>query len=246
MMISGAPRSSSRFSRLFRLMTRRYRSLRSEVAKRPPSSCTIGRSSGGMTGTDVEDHGPRVVDPPAVLVPAVEGGDDLQPLDGLLPALHRQRPAAVGGVDGISRSLISSSSRSISVDQAGDGLGPHAALEVVARSGSRSSRHSSSSSMILREWRSRNSSKARLTSSISASAALADGGDLLLHLALAGLDLGVLGPLDFSSSASSSSSALKRRSMSRSRCPLDLGRAPRPARPRGWAGPRGASPRRPR
>ncbi|CVM13888.1 Uncharacterised protein [Streptococcus pneumoniae] len=50
-MISGAPRSSSRFRRLLRLITRRYRSLRSEVAKRPPSSCTIGRSSGGITGT---------------------------------------------------------------------------------------------------------------------------------------------------------------------------------------------------
>ena len=50
-MISGAPRSSSRFSRLFRLITRRYRSLRSDVANRPPSSCTIGRRSGGITGT---------------------------------------------------------------------------------------------------------------------------------------------------------------------------------------------------
>ena len=50
-MISGAPRSRRRLRRLFRLMTRRYRSLRSEVAKRPPSSWTIGRSSGGITGT---------------------------------------------------------------------------------------------------------------------------------------------------------------------------------------------------
>ncbi len=50
-MISGAPRSISRFNRLLRLITRRYRSLRSEVANRPPSSCTIGRSSGGITGT---------------------------------------------------------------------------------------------------------------------------------------------------------------------------------------------------
>ena len=49
-MISGAPRSSSRLSRLFRLMTRRYRSFRSEVANRPPSSWTIGRRSGGITG----------------------------------------------------------------------------------------------------------------------------------------------------------------------------------------------------
>ena len=52
-MISGAPSSSKRFSRLLRLMTRRYRSLRSLVAKRPPSSCTIGRKSGGRTGSIV-------------------------------------------------------------------------------------------------------------------------------------------------------------------------------------------------
>jgi hypothetical protein len=39
--------------RLLRLMTRRYRSLRSEVAKRPPSSGTSGRSSGGSTGSTV-------------------------------------------------------------------------------------------------------------------------------------------------------------------------------------------------
>src|SRR3974377_1871261 len=49
-MIAGAPRSSSLFSRLFRLMTRRYRSLRSLVANRPPSSWTMGRRSGGITG----------------------------------------------------------------------------------------------------------------------------------------------------------------------------------------------------
>src|SRR6185312_16170091 len=39
--------------RLLRLMTRRYRSLRSDVAKRPPSSGTSGRRSGGITGTIV-------------------------------------------------------------------------------------------------------------------------------------------------------------------------------------------------
>ena len=50
-MISGAPSSSSLFRRLLRLMIRRYRSFRSDVAKRPPSSCTIGRRSGGITGT---------------------------------------------------------------------------------------------------------------------------------------------------------------------------------------------------
>ena len=49
-MISGAFSSSSRARRLLRLMTRRYRSFRSEVAKRPPSSGTSGRRSGGSTG----------------------------------------------------------------------------------------------------------------------------------------------------------------------------------------------------
>ena len=50
-MMSGAVRSSRRFRRLLRLMTRRYRSFRSEVAKRPPSSGTSGRRSGGSTGS---------------------------------------------------------------------------------------------------------------------------------------------------------------------------------------------------
>ena len=49
-MMSGARSSSKRFRRLFLLITRRYRSLRSEVAKRPPSSGTSGRRSGGSTG----------------------------------------------------------------------------------------------------------------------------------------------------------------------------------------------------
>ncbi|CFN65785.1 Uncharacterised protein [Bordetella pertussis] len=50
-MISGAFSSSRRLRRLLRLMTRRYRSFRSEVAKRPPSSGTSGRRSGGNTGS---------------------------------------------------------------------------------------------------------------------------------------------------------------------------------------------------
>src|SRR3546814_1482881 len=52
-MMSGALSSSRRRRRLLRLMTRRYRSLRSEVAKRPPSSGTSGRRSGGSTGSTV-------------------------------------------------------------------------------------------------------------------------------------------------------------------------------------------------
>ena len=51
MMISGAFSPNSRFKRLLRLITRRYRSFRSEVANRPPSNCTMGRNSGGITGT---------------------------------------------------------------------------------------------------------------------------------------------------------------------------------------------------
>ena len=38
------------FKRLLRLMIRRYKSFKSDAAKRPPSSGTSGRKSGGMTG----------------------------------------------------------------------------------------------------------------------------------------------------------------------------------------------------
>src|SRR5690625_6724829 len=50
-MIPGAPRSNKRFKRLLRLITRRYKSFKSDVAKRPPSSWTIGLISGGITGS---------------------------------------------------------------------------------------------------------------------------------------------------------------------------------------------------
>jgi hypothetical protein len=49
--ISGARSSIRRFKRLLRLITRRYRSFKSDVAKRPPSKGTNGRNSGGRTGT---------------------------------------------------------------------------------------------------------------------------------------------------------------------------------------------------
>ena len=52
-MMSGALSSNKRFKRLLRLMTRRYKSFKSEVAKRPPSSGTNGRKSGGNTGKTV-------------------------------------------------------------------------------------------------------------------------------------------------------------------------------------------------
>src|SRR5690606_40010743 len=50
--MSGAFSSIRRFRRLLRLITRRYRSFRSEVAKRPPSSGTSGRRSGGSTRSE--------------------------------------------------------------------------------------------------------------------------------------------------------------------------------------------------
>ena len=51
--MSGATKSNKRFKRLLRLITRRYKSFRSDVAKRPPSSGTNGRKSGGSTGNTV-------------------------------------------------------------------------------------------------------------------------------------------------------------------------------------------------
>ena len=49
-MMSGACSSINLFKRLLRLITRRYKSFKSEVAKRPPSNGTKGRNSGGITG----------------------------------------------------------------------------------------------------------------------------------------------------------------------------------------------------
>ena len=53
-MMSGADRSSRRFRRLFLLITRRYRSFKSDVANLPPSSGTSGRRSGGNTGNTLK------------------------------------------------------------------------------------------------------------------------------------------------------------------------------------------------
>ena len=47
---SGACNSISFFKRLLRLITRRYKSFKSDVANRPPSRGTSGRNSGGSTG----------------------------------------------------------------------------------------------------------------------------------------------------------------------------------------------------
>ena len=169
----------------------------------------------------VEDHGPRVVDPPAVLVAAVEGGDDLQPLDGLLAALGRQRAAAVGGVDHLAE-LDLLLVEVDPVDEPGDGLGAHAALEVVAVADPQLAPQQ----LVLDDLAGVQVAElveGPLGQVDLGSGPLADGGDLLLDRALAGLDLGVLAPRPSPARASSSSSALNRRSMSRSPLLLDLG-----------------------
>ena len=53
-MISGALSACNFFNLLFLLITRRYKSLRSLVAKRPPSNCTNGLKSGGITGSTLK------------------------------------------------------------------------------------------------------------------------------------------------------------------------------------------------
>ena len=86
--MSGALSCMRRLRRLLRLMTRRYRSLRSEVAKRPPSSWTMGRISGGMTGsTSMIIHSGR-------LPLLAECLDDLQALDDLRASSGRWPPPA--------------------------------------------------------------------------------------------------------------------------------------------------------
>ena len=81
---------------------------------------------------DVEDHRLRVVETTTVVVATVEAGDDLEPLDRLLAALRRQRLASrlarVDGVAELDLLLVEVDA----VDQALDGVGAGAPLEVVA------------------------------------------------------------------------------------------------------------------
>ena len=58
-----------------------------DVAKRPPSSCTIGRSSGGITGNRVEHHAPGSLPSRST---TVERGNNLEALERLLFALCRR------------------------------------------------------------------------------------------------------------------------------------------------------------
>src|SRR6266536_3152194 len=74
-MISGAPRSSSRFSRLLRLMTRRYRSFRSLVG-RDHRDAAQHHAERRVAPADDGRHHPQPLDGELLLLP-LGGGDDL-------------------------------------------------------------------------------------------------------------------------------------------------------------------------
>ena len=103
------------------------------MAKRPPSSCTIGRSSGGITGTTSRIIAlGSFVRRPLFGVATVEAGDDLQALDRLLAALGAERLAAgLARVDRLAQ-LDLLLVEVDAVDQLLDRVGAGATLEVVA------------------------------------------------------------------------------------------------------------------
>ena len=104
--MSGALRSNSLLRRLFLLITRRYRSFKSEVAKRPPSRGTNGLKSGGSTGNTV-----RIIH--SVLLPeAINASNNLSLLVNFLSFVSEE-------VLGISSRISSAScSRSKSLNNA--------------------------------------------------------------------------------------------------------------------------------
>ena len=141
----------------------------------------------------LEDHGPGVVDPAPVVVAAVEGGDDLEALDGLLAALGRQGTASVLGVDHVAE-LDLLGVEVDAVDQLEDVLGPHAALEVlVVAQAELAPQHlvlDDLATVEIAELVQRALGDLRVLLG-----PLAGRGDLLLDGALARLDLGVARPV---------------------------------------------------
>ncbi len=141
----------------------------------------------------LEDHGPGVVDPAPVVVAAVEGGDDLEALDGLLAALGRQGTATVLGVDHVAE-LDLLGVEVDAVDQLEDVLGPHAALEVlVVAQAELAPQHlvlDDLATVEIAELVQRALGDLRVLLG-----PLAGRGDLLLDGALARLDLGVARPV---------------------------------------------------
>ncbi len=105
------------------------------VQVRGGEAAAVELHHGAQLGRDhrhhVEDHGPRVVDPTAVVVAAVERRDDLEPLDGLLLALSGQGTLALLRVDG-GPQLLFLDVEVDALDEPGQGVGAHAPFEVLA------------------------------------------------------------------------------------------------------------------
>ena len=159
-------------------------------------AATVELHHGAQVGRDdrdgVEDHGRGLVDPAAgVGVAAVEGGDDLEPLDGLLLALGRQRTTAVGRVDVLPELDLLRVEVDLA-DELGDDVGAHAAPEVVAVAVAQLA----PDALVLDDL-----AGEEVLELVEGPAGdvdlglgpLPDGGDLLVGGPLAGLQLGVLG-----------------------------------------------------
>ena len=167
------------------------------VQVRGGEAATIELHHGAQVRRDhrhgLQNHRPGVVDAPAVVVAPVEGGDDLQALDRLLPALGRQGTAAVLGVDHVAQ-LDLLGIEVDAVDQLEDVLGAHAALEVlVVTQAELAPQHLVFDDLAAVQV-------AELVEGALGDLGvllgpLAGGLDLLLDGALARLDLGVLGPV---------------------------------------------------
>src|SRR5207237_10358661 len=122
-----------------------------------------------------------------------EGRDDLQALEGLLLALGRERTPAVGGVDPLPE-LDLLGVEVDAVDEAGDGLSSHAALEVVAVAVAQLAPQQ----LVLDDLAGEDVPElveGPLDEVELGLGALPQDGDLLLRRLLPGLQLGVLGPL---------------------------------------------------
>ena len=166
-----------------------------QVAGGEPATVELdhGPQLGRDDRDDVEDHGPGVVDPAPGLVPPVESGDDLEPLDGFLLALHGQVAAALVGLDHLAQLYFFLVEVDL-LDQLGDGLGPHAAPEIIAEAFPQLAPQQlvldDLAAVQVAELVEGPADQVRLGVGV-----VAYRGDLFFDLALASLQLRVLGPL---------------------------------------------------